>query len=141
MKDYLRHIHALVEDKGYARVVDIAASLGVRPPSVTRMIQRLAEDGFVDYERYRGVMLSSKGREVGERMCHCQESLAVFLRLLGVDDDEVVAKDAEGIKHHVSPTTLDALLSVIAFFGAHEECLEELRVFQAERRANGETDC
>ena len=42
-EDYLERIHELIEEKGYARVVDIASSLKVRQASVTSMVQRLGE--------------------------------------------------------------------------------------------------
>ena len=40
-EDYLERIHELIEEKGYARVVDIASSLAVRQASVTSMVQKL----------------------------------------------------------------------------------------------------
>ena len=50
-EDYLERIHELIERKGYARVVDIARSLRVRQASVTQMVKKLDELGFVRYER------------------------------------------------------------------------------------------
>jgi Mn-dependent DtxR family transcriptional regulator len=55
-----RKTHLMFEMKGYARVVDIAASLDVLPSSVTKMMQNLDEQGFGVYERYRGFMLTEK---------------------------------------------------------------------------------
>ena len=42
-EDYLERIHELIEEKGYARVVDIASSLDVKQASVTSMVQKLGE--------------------------------------------------------------------------------------------------
>ena len=52
-EDYLERIHELIEKKGYARVVDIASSLKVKQASVTSMVQKLAEAGYLEYEKYR----------------------------------------------------------------------------------------
>jgi hypothetical protein len=60
-EDYLERIHQLIEAKGYARVVDIAESLAVREASVSNMVQRLGDQGYVNYERYRGLVLTPKG--------------------------------------------------------------------------------
>jgi Mn-dependent DtxR family transcriptional regulator len=49
-EDYLERIQELIEAKGYARMVDIAASLGISQASVTNMVKRLDAEGFVLYE-------------------------------------------------------------------------------------------
>src|SRR5882757_5203523 len=67
-EDYLERIHELIEQKGYARVVDIASSLKVRQASVTSMVQKLGELGFLKYEKYRGLILTNKGREVARKI-------------------------------------------------------------------------
>ena len=41
VEDYLERILELINTKGYARVIDIAASLGISQASVTNMVQRL----------------------------------------------------------------------------------------------------
>src|SRR6266446_9191340 len=46
-EDYLERIHELIEEKGYARVVDIASSLKVKQASVTSMVQKLGEAGYL----------------------------------------------------------------------------------------------
>ena len=61
-EDYLERIHELIEEKGYARVVDIASSLDVKQASVTSMVQKLGELGYLNYEKYRGLIFTDKGR-------------------------------------------------------------------------------
>ena len=67
-EDYLERIHELIEEKGYARVVDIASSLKVKQASVTSMVQKLGELGYLNYEKYRGLILTDKGREVARKI-------------------------------------------------------------------------
>lgn len=55
MEDYLKVIYELIKQKGYASTVDISNYLDVRSPSVTKMIQRLDESGYFNYEKYRGI--------------------------------------------------------------------------------------
>ena len=55
MEDYLEVISELVELKGYAISRDISNYMNVSPPSVTKMLKRLDEDGFIDYEKYQGL--------------------------------------------------------------------------------------
>src|SRR5262245_50544297 len=67
-EDYLERINELFESKGYARVVDIATNLQVSQPSVTAMVQRMADAGYLKYEKYRGILLTEKGRLVARRI-------------------------------------------------------------------------
>src|SRR6201996_6153915 len=84
-EDYLERIHELIEQKGYARVVDIASSLKVKQASVTSMVQKLAEAGYLQYEKYRGLVMTDKGREVARKIHGRHETLSRFFSLLGLD--------------------------------------------------------
>jgi len=131
MEDYLERIYELMQEKGYARVSDIASSLDVQPPSVTRMIQRLGEADFVQYEKYRGVVLTQKGEDLGRQIKNRHQALEDFLRMIGVDDESIVQKDVEGIEHHVSPQTMECISGLVRFFAANPEVLS---AFRASRR-------
>ncbi len=50
------------------RTGDIAIRMGVSPASATEMCQRLAEKGYLEYEPYRGVLLTLEGLAEGKRM-------------------------------------------------------------------------
>lgn len=54
MEDYIEQIYLLIDNKGYARVSDIAEALEVHPSSVTKMVQKLDRESYIVYERYRG---------------------------------------------------------------------------------------
>ena len=68
MEDYLERIYKLIDEKGYARVSDIAEGLEVHPSSVTKMIQKLDKDEYLIYEKYRGLVLTPKGKKMGKRL-------------------------------------------------------------------------
>jgi len=77
-EDYLERIHELIEEKGYARVVDIASSLKVKEASVTSMVQKLDEAGYLKYEKYRGLIMTDRGREVARKIRDRHETLSRF---------------------------------------------------------------
>ena len=131
-EDYLERIHELIEKKGYARVVDIASSLKVKQASVTSMVQKLAEAGYLEYEKYRGLMLTDKGREVARRIQNRHATLSRFFSLFGLDA-ETQRQDIEGIEHHLSPATVEVLSDLAQFFEKHPETL---RTFQRSRTGN-----
>lgn len=128
-EDYLERIHELIEKKGYARVVDIASSLKVKQASVTSMVQKLAEAGYLEYEKYRGLVLTDKGREVARKIQNRHTTLSRFFSLFGLDA-ETQRQDIEGIEHHLSPATVEVLADLAQFFEKHPETL---RSFQRNR--------
>lgn len=133
MEDYLEKIFTLIRQKGYARVSDIAEQLGLQPSSVTKMVQKLAEAGYIHYERYRGLVLTEAGQQLGQELEERHRMLADFLRLLGVPE-ETLQRDVEGIEHHVSPATLRSLEDLVAFFRAHPTARA---AFEQHRQARG----
>ena len=129
-EDYLERIHELIEEKGYARVVDIASSLKVRQASVTAMVQKLGELGYLKYEKYRGLILTDKGRDVAQKIRSRHETLSRFFSLFGINA-ETQRRDIEGIEHHLSPETVEILAALARFFEEHPETL---KLFKQSRR-------
>jgi Mn-dependent DtxR family transcriptional regulator len=107
-EDYLEAIHELIQTRGYAKVIEIAEKLKLKGPSVTRMVQKLSRDGYLKYEKYRGIVMTDLGRETASDMQKRHALLRRFLVGLGVDEKTADA-DAEGMEHHVSPKTLKCL--------------------------------
>ena len=126
VEDYLERISELIKTKGYARVVDIAAELKISQASVTTMVQRLDTEGLVKYEKYRGMVLTEEGEAVAARIAHRHELLTQFLRHLGLDET-VIARDVEGMEHHVSSETFSALERLNHHLEAHPELRAKLR--------------
>jgi Mn-dependent DtxR family transcriptional regulator len=136
-EDYLERIHELIEQKGYARVVDIASSLKVKQASVTSMVQKLAEAGYLQYEKYRGLVLTDQGREVARRIQNRHATLSRFFSLLGLDA-ETQRQDIEGIEHHLSPATVEVLSDLAQFFEKHPETLRSFQRTRNGGRRKGE---
>ena len=108
VEDYLERILELMNSKGYARVVDIAAALKISQASVTNMVQRLDADGLLKYEKYRGLILTAAGKTLARKIAHRHKLLTDFLTLLGLDE-KVIYRDVEGMEHHISAPTLRAI--------------------------------
>ncbi|MFC7750347.1 transcriptional regulator MntR [Paenibacillus thermoaerophilus] len=125
MEDYLERIYRLIDEKGYARVSDIAEGLSVHPSSVTKMIQKLDKDSYLIYERYRGLVLTAKGKKIGKRLVDRHHLLEEFLKLIGVDEEHIY-KDVEGIEHHLSGESIACIEALVESFRRHPERVEEL---------------
>jgi DtxR family transcriptional regulator, manganese transport regulator len=113
VEDYLERILELINTKGYARVVDIATSLGISQASVTNMVQRLDGEGLLNYEKYRGLVLTTAGETLARNIARRHQLLTDFLKLLGVEK-RVIEHDVEGMEHHISPSTLRAIEALTA---------------------------
>ena len=108
MEDYLEVIYELVQQKGYATTVDISSYLNVSSPSVTKMMQKLDETGYLNYEKYRGIKLTNEGIRIARNIRNRHGLLAEFFMIIGVDE-ETANNDAEGIEHHLHPETMKKL--------------------------------
>lgn len=112
-EDYVELIADLLDDEGEARQVDMASRLGVKQPTVAKMLKRLADEGLVTQRPYRGVFLTDDGRALAEKSRHRHQIVEAFLRAVGVSQEQA-RLDAEGIEHHVSEETLDMFERFIA---------------------------
>jgi DtxR family manganese transport transcriptional regulator len=104
-EDYVELIAELIHAQGEARPVDIAARLGVKVPTVSKTLDRLAREGLVTRAKYRSVFLTDRGRALAAECGRRHEIVVQFLIRLGLDA-ETAERDAEGIEHHVSEKTL-----------------------------------
>ncbi len=99
--DYVKAVWE-VSGTGAASTKDVAARLSVSPASVSNMFVRLREMGLVEYERYRGVSLTGRGREEALRLIRRHRLIETFLlQHLGYSWDEV-HEEAERLEHAVS---------------------------------------
>ncbi len=129
MEDYIEQIYILIEEKGYARVSDIAENLSVHPSSVTKMVQKLDKDEYLVYEKYRGLILTPKGKKIGKRLVYRHDLLEQLLRLIGVKEENIY-EDVEGIEHHLSWDAIDRVGDLVQFFEEDESRIDALREVQ-----------
>jgi Mn-dependent DtxR family transcriptional regulator len=126
MEDYLEVISELVELKGYATTLDISRYMNVSAPSVTKMLQRLEENGFLEYEKYYGINLTSKGMHIAEGIRQNHEILLEFFEILGIEY-ETANQDTEGIEHHLNPKTIKQLRKFISFLKDNPKILDNFK--------------
>lgn len=126
IEDYLEVISELVELKGHANTIDISRYLNVSAPSVTKMLQRLDENGYVEYEKYKGINLTQKGSVVADAIRQKHGTLLEFFRMLGISH-EVASQDTEGIEHHLNPQTIRQLRKFIDFLKDNPKILQNFQ--------------
>jgi Mn-dependent DtxR family transcriptional regulator len=125
-EDYLETVYHLIDEKGYATTVDISDRLGVKPPTVSNMIAKLAAKGYVQHEPYRGMKLTEVGERLARSVIRRHEIISEFLSLIGVEG-EVAYADTEGIEHHVQPITIYRIEKLVEFLRKNEDSLKAIR--------------
>lgn len=113
-EDYLEAILNIAERKGYARTKDIASALDIKPPSVVEMVKRLNDMALVEYQKYEGVRLTPKGREIASVVKDRHETIRAFLEIIKVPK-KIADKDACIIEHDLKPETIGQLKNFVKF--------------------------
>ncbi len=117
VQDYLKALHRLGGAEQVVSPVEIAARLKVRAPSVTGMLKRLAEAGWIEYEPGRGARLTPLGLREAMRVVRRHRLVELFLhRVLGLDWSEVDA-EAEALEHAISPRLEQAIAAHLGELG------------------------
>ncbi|MGH7170324.1 MAG: metal-dependent transcriptional regulator [Gemmataceae bacterium] len=113
VQDYLKAIHSLGGAERMVSPLAIAERLRVRAPSVTGMLKRLADAGWIDYEPGCGARLTPLGITEARRVIRRHRLVELLLtRVLGLDWSEVDA-EAEALEHAISPRLEQAIAAYL----------------------------
>ncbi len=113
-EEYIETIHVLQKTGGRAKTGEIAARMGVRPPSVTQMLAKLQDEGLVAYEPFMGAKLTPKGARLAKDLMARHRVIADFLEILGIDS-ETAENDACLIEHQMSTESAERLKRFVEF--------------------------
>jgi len=127
-EDYLEVIAELVELKGYATTLDISRFMNVSPPSVTKMLQKLDEKKYLEYEKYHGINLTDIGKQVADTSRRKHSTLLEFFEILNVGKG-IANQDTEGLEHHLNDKTIRQLRKFITFLKSNPKIIKQFREF------------
>lgn len=108
-ENFLKAVYVLQQESERVSTNALAEALNIKAPSVTDMARRLETDGYLDYQKYKGVTLTETGREVALRVIRRHRLIELYLmEELGYALHEVHA-EAEVLEHHVSDRFVEAI--------------------------------
>jgi Mn-dependent DtxR family transcriptional regulator len=97
--------------------------MNVSAPSVTKMLKRLDDNSYIEYEKYRGINLTPKGNAIAYGIRQKHEILLEFFKMLGIEN-AIANEDAEGIEHHLNPKTIKQLRKFITYLKANPKVMK-----------------
>lgn len=109
VEDYLKAIYDIQQGGNAATTNALAERLALAPASVSGMVRRLATQGLIEHEPYRGARLTPSGRAAALRTLRRHRVLESYLAtVLGVPWDDVHA-EAEQLEHAASDALIDRM--------------------------------
>jgi DtxR family transcriptional regulator, Mn-dependent transcriptional regulator len=113
VEDYLKAIYDLERVGEPATTNDIAVRLAISPASVSGMVRRLADQGLITHEPYRGVRLTAGGRHAALRTLRRHRILECYLtEVLGYPWDRV-HEEAEHLEHAASEELIERMAAAL----------------------------
>jgi len=109
------------------RSVDIANNLGVSKASVSVMMGKLKDDGYILKEKDGAISLTDKGRKEAQTVKNRYNLLRQFLvMVLGVDP-LTAGKDACLIEHIISPNSIEKINEKLNIFKQYSKQIKSLK--------------
>lgn len=115
VEDYLKSIYRLQDGDTPVATSALAAAMGVKPPTVTKMLQRMADDGLVHYERYQGARVTARGEEQALEVLRHHRLLELFLTEYLEYDWSEVHDEADVLEHHISEKLEERIAALLGF--------------------------
>jgi DtxR family Mn-dependent transcriptional regulator len=113
VEDYLKTIYEIGRGTVSVATNDIAQRLNIAPASVSGMVRRLAEQGLLSYERYRGVTLTEPGRRAALRTIRRHRIIEAYLSQALHYPWDRVHDEAEQLEHAASDELVDRMAAAI----------------------------
>lgn len=108
-EDYLTAIYRNLDEAGEIKPNLLASKLEISNAAVTDMLRKLSRDGFVDYQKYKGIKLTGEGELYAKNMLRRHRIWEVFLhQTLGMPWDKV-HDEAEKLEHSSSDEIINLL--------------------------------
>jgi DtxR family Mn-dependent transcriptional regulator len=122
VEDYLKTVYILSRNGSSANTSEISRTMKIAPASVTEMLKKLAEKGYVKYSPYHGTTLTDDGRRIAEKVTRKHRLLERFLHdVLKIDNVKVHSQACE-MEHSLSD---DAEESLCRFLRHPDQCPDD----------------
>jgi len=129
-ENYLKRIYILIETKGKARISDIAKLMDRSLSSVSEAVKRMAEEGYLNYEKYGKITLTDMGADIAVSVHNNYSIINDLLQTLGVPE-HLALEDACSMEHQVSETSIRTIQEFVKFARQDTKAVELLQDFKS----------
>lgn len=119
LEDYLEELYRFSLSSDSVRVTDISHKLAVSLPSVSKALHKLKKGEFITYQRYGEIILTEKGKQLGDFLVKRNQVLQEFLILIQTNCD--IVAEAEAMEHYLSDTTIRSIQAIVTFLKHNPE--------------------
>ncbi|MEM4733898.1 MAG: metal-dependent transcriptional regulator, partial [Candidatus Bathyarchaeia archaeon] len=109
IEDYLKAIYDLSKNGQAVSTTEISQALQIAPASVTEMLKKLANKGYITHSLYHGTSLTNEGQKIAEKIARKHRLLERFLHdVLRIDKEKVHSQACE-MEHSLSDEAEESL--------------------------------
>ena len=108
-EEYLKTIYLLQQEKGKARVTDIADRLNKAKATVNYTVTNLKNLGLINYETYGEISLTDRGDKLARKVLEAYDIVYLFLNEILEIDSTKAQEEASKIKATIDDETLNKL--------------------------------
>ena len=101
IEEYLESLSRLTEKKEKPTTTSLARELNVSPASVSEMLKKLSNEGYIRYSPYKEIALTKKGKAVGKKTLRKHRVLSRFLENMGLSRNRIHGEACK-LEHYVS---------------------------------------
>ena len=113
VENYLKALYVISENGKAVTTTAVSNYFKIAPASVTEMLQKLAEKGYIEYSPYHGSKLTSKGLQIAETVTRKHRLLEKFLHdVLKIGKDKVHTQACE-MEHALSDEAEESLCRLL----------------------------
>ncbi|NDB54632.1 metal-dependent transcriptional regulator [archaeon] len=113
-ENYLKRIYILLKSRGNARISEIAKLMNRSLSSVSEAVKRMADEGYLSYEKYGKINLTERGLKIAETVHKNYSIIVDLLQVLGIPE-HISIEDACSMEHQVSDVTMNTIREFVNF--------------------------
>jgi DtxR family Mn-dependent transcriptional regulator len=127
-QDYLKVVYGLSKNGDLVSTTEISQKLAVSPASVTEMLKKLSDEGYIKYSPYHGSALTDKGVKEAQKITRKHRLLENFLsNVLHIGNDKVHLEACQ-LEHALSD---EAEESLCRFLKHPDTCPDDGKIIPA----------
>jgi DtxR family Mn-dependent transcriptional regulator len=114
-ENYLKAIFSISQEKNVVTISELAKMMGVSKPTVNSMVKKMKEKGWLIYEKYKPLKLTSKGKKAAALIIRKHRLTEMFLSTIMDFGWEEVHEIAEEMEHLQSTKLFDRMDEILGF--------------------------